>query len=288
MRFFLEFLLIFFVFLLTVLEYSEGRCTAKYKTSYTCNKPQQRKKTHYYSCGSWWRRRRCQRHVTYFNKYVKSTCYKYQSCPSHYGWSGWGSWGSWGSCPYPSSNPYRKRYRYNKCGSSSSNCCRCGSYGRQISTSSSQKCTHGSWSAWGSWKKYGSCSSSCRKCGSSQYPQQKYYKYRTCTRPRPSNGGRSCSGSAYGYTFSNCNTHSCKVNGGWSKWYYGNWGSCSASCKKCGSKTNPTQSQRRYRYCNNPSPACGGRSCHGSSSYYSSKSCNKHYCKGKFSHQVKT
>ncbi|XP_071121949.1 mucin-6-like isoform X4 [Mytilus edulis] len=278
MRCFLEFLVIGLVFFLITIQHSDARCTSRYGSSYTCYKPQQWKTTHYRKCGWLWRRR-CTRHVTYYNKYIKSTCYKYVSCPSYYGWSGWGSWGSWGSCTSSRSNPYRKRYRYNVCNYSNSNCCNCGSR-RTISTYSNQKCTDGSWSSWGSWKKTGSCSASCRKCGSSTYPKQRYYKYRTCTSPRPSNGGRSCSGSAYKYTYYSCNTQACKVNGGWSGWSFRNWGSCSASCKKCGSNTNPTQSLRRYRYCNNPSPACGGSSCPGSSSYvYSNKNCNTQYCK---------
>ncbi|XP_076105708.1 uncharacterized protein LOC143074038 [Mytilus galloprovincialis] len=277
MRYFLEFLVIGLVFFLNTIQHSDAKCIARYSSSYTCYKPNRWKTTHYKACGWLWRNR-CQRHVTYFNKYIKSTCYKYNACPSYYGWSGWGSWGSWGSCPYSSSTSYRKRYKYNTCSYSSSKCCNCGSR-RKISTYSYQKCTHGSWSSWGSWKKTGSCSASCRKCGSSQYPRQKYYKYRTCTSPRPSNGGRYCSGSSYTYKYNNCNSHYCKVYGGWSKWYNGNWGSCSASCKKCGSNTNPTQSQRRFRYCNNPYPACGGSSCKGTSSYYSSKVCNTQYCK---------
>ncbi|XP_062579319.1 coadhesin-like [Saccostrea cucullata] len=112
---------------------------------------------------------------------------------------------------------------------------------------------HGGWSSWGG---YGSCS---RNCGSGTQSRS-----RSCTNPRPSNGGRSCSGSST--SSRSCNTHSCAVNGGWSSW--SGYGSCTRSC---GSGT-----QSRSRSCTNPRPAHGGRSCSGSSS--SSRSCNTHSC----------
>lgn len=56
------------------------------------------------------------------------------------------------------------------------------------------------------------------------------------------------------------------VHGGWSQWSY--WRSCSKSCGR-GTRT-------RYRYCNNPEPAYGGRDCSGSNR--KSRSCSRRRC----------
>ncbi|XP_052065552.1 uncharacterized protein LOC127705246 [Mytilus californianus] len=76
----LEFAFFGLVFVL----YSEGRCTGNYRISFPCYRTQQQRITHYRACGWLWRKR-CQRHVTYINKYTKSTCYKLQSCPNECG-----------------------------------------------------------------------------------------------------------------------------------------------------------------------------------------------------------
>nr|CAG2208149.1 unnamed protein product [Mytilus edulis]CAG2208150.1 Delta and Notch-like epidermal growth factor-related receptor,Delta-like protein B,Fibropellin-1,Protocadherin Fat 1,Protein jagged-1b,Protein delta homolog 2,Fibropellin-3,Coadhesin,Neurogenic locus protein delta,Protein crumbs homolog 1,Thrombospondin-2,Protein jagged-1,Protein eyes shut,Delta-like protein 3,Delta-like protein 1,Delta-like protein 4,Neurogenic locus notch homolog protein 2,Protein crumbs,Sushi, von Willebrand factor type A, len=112
---------------------------------------------------------------------------------------------------------------------------------------------HGGWSSWGSW-------SSCTKsCGSGTR-----YHTRSCSNPSPKNGGNYCSGSTSAYA--SCNTHACPINGGWSS--YGSYGSCSKSCG--------TGYKYSYRYCNNPSPAHGGKSCSGSS--ITSSTCNTQAC----------
>ena len=59
------------------------------------------------------------------------------------------------------------------------------------------------------------------------------------------------------------------VNGGWSGWYVsGSWST------SCGYGTLPL-----VRYCNNPSPSCGGSGCPGSGSGYNARSicCRKYF-----------
>merc|ERR1712055_558732 len=110
---------------------------------------------------------------------------------------------------------------------------------------------------WTGWIKSGSCSKSC---GSGT---QKYY--RTCTNPKPANGGAKCSGATT--TTASCNTHKCPVNGGWSAW---------SQYTKC-SKTCATGYQYLKRTCNNPAPANGGKNCAGS--WYIYTKCNTQACK---------
>ena len=59
------------------------------------------------------------------------------------------------------------------------------------------------------------------------------------------------------------------MNGNWGA--FGNYGTCT---KSCGGGT-----QTRYRACNRPAPAHGGKSCAGSSSSW--KTCNTHACPGR-------
>ena len=124
----------------------------------------------------------------------------------------------------------------------------------------------GGWSSWSSW---GHCTGSC---GSGLQTRK-----RSCTNPPPGYGGRKCSGPAEQHK--NCLLHRCPgkrvtiylidvnklnhclsylvvrfaVNGGWSRW--GSWSKCS---KTCGYGY-----QYSKRYCNNPAPGYGGKSCVG-------------------------
>ncbi|KAL1417823.1 hypothetical protein MTO96_006080 [Rhipicephalus appendiculatus] len=66
-------------------------------------------------------------------------------------------------------------------------------------------------------------------------------------------GGRQCQGEPEQEDF--CHPEACPVHGGWSEW--SPWGECSASCGR-------RRHRRRFRTCDNPSPAAGGRGCLGS------------------------
>ncbi|XP_061184990.1 SCO-spondin-like [Saccostrea echinata] len=116
-----------------------------------------------------------------------------------------------------------------------------------IATPRAASVVNGAWSSWGSWSK---CSKSCGT--------GKQTRSRSCTNPKPSNGGKSCSGLSVDGRY--CNTKTCPVNGKWTSW--SSWSSCSVSCKtsylSIGVRT-------RKRSCTNPAPKYGGKSCSGSS-----------------------
>lgn len=60
------------------------------------------------------------------------------------------------------------------------------------------------------------------------------------------------------------------VNGNWGEW--SQWGECSTSCNK--------GQRKRFRACDNPAPAGGGRDCSGPSQQ--TESCSMHLCPSKF------
>ncbi|OPL32857.1 hemicentin-1, partial [Mytilus galloprovincialis] len=137
---------------------------------------------------------------------------------------------------------------------------------------------NGGWSGWNSWGNWGKCSAECKTCGSSSNPYKKRRRYRVCNNPTPSCNGNSCPGSKYITSSTSCNTHYCKVNGGWGSWE--SWTkvtNCSAECKKEGS-VSPTLTRTRKRLCNNPAPSCNGQSCSGSPSEKSVQDCNTQKC----------
>lgn len=145
----------------------------------------------------------------------------------------------------------------------------------------------GKWSSWVSW---GACSVSCGG-GTRQ-------RTRLCANPAPKHGGRQCEGNDVHIDF--CNTEPCPsklslkvkythckqfkhtpqykknpaplfltAHGNWGSW--STWGSCSRTC-------NGGQ-MRRYRTCDNPRPANGGRACAGTDTEI--QKCGTLSCPGK-------
>ncbi|XP_052715476.1 A disintegrin and metalloproteinase with thrombospondin motifs adt-1-like isoform X1 [Crassostrea angulata] len=97
---------------------------------------------------------------------------------------------------------------------------------------------------YGDWTTWSQCSNSCG--GGSKL------RLRRCDNPLPQNGGKQCNGINEDHL--HCNTQPCPVDGHFSEW--GTWTLCSHSCGG-GIKT-------RFRLCNDPFPAFGGKNCSGS------------------------
>ncbi|CAH1801182.1 unnamed protein product [Owenia fusiformis] len=210
-------------------------------------------------CGSDWKLNRVVlqdnlRSITYlFNYYNWVYCDNWVTF-THPVNGNWASWGSYGSCNRACGGGQKTRTRSctNPVPKNGGNSCS-GSSGQTIACNTHCCPVNGGYSGWSGW---GSCN---KACGGGQK-----YASRTCTNPSPSCGGSSCGGSSTKSSL--CNTHCCRVNGGWRIW--NSWQSCS---RACGSGTRV-----RTRSCTNPSPSCGGSSCSGSST--SSSNCNTHCC----------
>ncbi|XP_053388061.1 A disintegrin and metalloproteinase with thrombospondin motifs adt-1-like isoform X2 [Mercenaria mercenaria] len=165
----------------------------------------------------------------------------------------WGGWGAWGTCSVTCGNGKESRartcsnpqpaYGGKQCVGETSDARSCG-----------QPCRiDGHWSQWGRW---GHCSVTCGTGTKS--------RSRTCSHPKPSGGGKSCSGSDTSTT--PCTSTACPVDGHWASW--GHWGHCSVTC---GDGT-----KGRNRTCTNPSPSGGGKTCAGSSA--STTACSSKAC----------
>lgn len=113
----------------------------------------------------------------------------------------------------------------------------------------------GGWTAFSAWSQ---CSAECG--GGTQS------RSRSCTNPRPSNGGAECSGDAE--ESQRCNTDPCtvEVDGGWSN--YSEWSDCN---KECGGGY-----RLRDRTCSKPSPSKNGKPCAGPNHDF--QNCNEQSC----------
>ncbi|XP_069009305.1 hemicentin-1 [Embiotoca jacksoni] len=153
----------------------------------------------------------------------------------------WGSWQPWSPCSETCGKGMQSRIRLCNNPPPAFNGPQCEGTDTQTQVCKERPCpVDGKWSSWVSW---GACSVSCGG-GTKQ-------KTRLCASPAPQYGGRQCEGNDVHIDF--CNSDPCPISGNWGPW--SSWGSCSKTC-------NGGQ-MRRYRTCDNPRPANGGRACAG-------------------------
>ncbi|KAM4896067.1 hemicentin-1 [Sylvia borin] len=153
----------------------------------------------------------------------------------------WSPWGPWGPCSSTCGKGSQTRLRLCTSPAPAHGGPRCHGPDTQLQLCFRRRCpVDGKWSLWSSWS---ACSVSCGG-GSRQ-------RTRHCSDPAPQFGGHKCEGSDIQMDF--CNSDPCPVHGNWGPW--SSWGTCSRTCN--GGQT------RRYRSCDNPRPASGGRACAG-------------------------
>ncbi|XP_028301363.1 hemicentin-1 isoform X2 [Gouania willdenowi] len=156
----------------------------------------------------------------------------------------WGSWLPWSQCSETCGKGMQSRLRLCNNPPPAFDGSQCEGTDTQTQVCKEKLCpVDGKWSSWVSW---GACSVSCGG-GTRQ-------RTRICASPAPLHGGRQCEGSDVHIDF--CNSDPCPISGNWAPW--SSWGSCSKTC-------NGGQ-MRRYRTCDNPRPANGGRACAGTDS----------------------
>ncbi|XP_073667498.1 hemicentin-1 isoform X2 [Paramisgurnus dabryanus] len=166
----------------------------------------------------------------------------------------WGTWLPWSPCSETCGKGMQTRFRLCNNPPPSFEGPSCEGLDSQTQVCNERNCpVDGKWSSWVSW---GACSVSCGG-GSRQ-------RTRMCANPTPQHGGRQCEGNGIHIDF--CNNEPCPIHGNWGPW--NSWGSCSRTC-------NGGQ-MRRYRTCDNPRPANGGRACTGSDSQI--QKCNTASC----------
>ncbi|XP_034738598.1 hemicentin-1 isoform X2 [Etheostoma cragini] len=153
----------------------------------------------------------------------------------------WGSWLQWSPCSETCGKGMQSRIRLCNNPPAAFDGPQCEGTDTQTQLCKERSCpVDGKWSSWVSW---GACSVSCGG-GTRQ-------RTRLCASPAPQHGGRQCEGNNVYIDF--CNSDPCPISGNWGPW--SSWGSCSKTC-------NGGQ-MRRYRTCDNPGPANGGRACAG-------------------------
>ncbi|KFP01647.1 Hemicentin-1, partial [Calypte anna] len=167
---------------------------------------------------------------------VESVMCNIRPCPV-----AWSSWLPWGPCSETCGKGTQTRARLCTNPAPSHDGSYCEGSDTQMQVCNKRHCpVDGKWATWGSWS---SCTLSCGG-GSRQ-------RMRRCSDPVPQFGGHRCEGNDIQIDF--CNNNPCPIHGNWGPWT--SWGTCSRTC-------NGGQ-MRRYRSCDNPVPASGGRGCAG-------------------------
>lgn len=171
----------------------------------------------------------------------RQSCNEEKLCPVDGGWS---FWSYWGRCSVSCGSGVMYRTRTCTSPPPAHGGVRCRGESREIYYCERSSCpVDGNWAQWG---RFSRCS---RRCSGGVKR-----RYRSCSNPRPSNGGKQCPGEAVEEI--PCNTRPCSVNGNWGRW--DSWSPCSKTCGGLGRRI-------RRRQCNNPPPSNGGRYCVGDS-----------------------
>ncbi|XP_038571296.1 hemicentin-1 isoform X1 [Micropterus salmoides] len=166
----------------------------------------------------------------------------------------WGSWQPWSPCSETCGKGMQSRIRLCNNPPPAFDGPQCEGSDTQTQVCKETPCpVDGKWSSWVSW---GACSVSCGG-GTRQ-------RTRLCASPAPQHGGRQCEGNDVQIDF--CNSDPCPISGNWGPWT--SWGSCSKTCNR--------GHMRRYRTCDNPRPANGGRACAGADTQL--QSCSTSNC----------
>ncbi|XP_041469147.1 thrombospondin-1-like isoform X2 [Lytechinus variegatus] len=154
---------------------------------------------------------------------------------------GWSDWTEWTSCSVTCGSGTMQRGR--SCDRMRYPC-----NGRSVETRNCIRdpcvsVVDGGWSNWTPW----ACGITCG-VGTET-------RVRSCNSPPPQNGGARCLGEAFGAGREErlCQRDPCPVDGAWGEWSL--WTACTHSCDG--------GSQERYRFCDSPAPAHGGRNCSG-------------------------
>nr|XP_044998229.1 hemicentin-1 isoform X3 [Jaculus jaculus] len=172
-------------------------------------------------------------------------------CPVHGVWS---AWQPWDACSESCGKGTQTRTRLCNNPPPSFGGSYCNGAETQMQVCNERHCpVDGKWAAWASWS---ACTVSCGG-GARQ-------RTRDCSDPAPHYGGSKCEGTDVQSDF--CNSDPCPTHGNWSPW--SGWGTCSRTC-------NGGQ-MRRYRTCDHPRPANGGRACGGADTQV--QRCNTQMC----------
>ena len=116
---------------------------------------------------------------------------------------------------------------------------------------------HGKYSPW---SEFTPCS---KTCGPGLHS-----RYRTCTDPRPTHGGKNCSKQEPTSEMTSCIDRKCPINGGYSQ-----WSEFSACSQTCGGGYST-----RIRTCTQPEPKYDGKNCSGLGSAREIRVCNLNPC----------
>lgn len=156
-------------------------------------------------------------------------------------------WSNWSTCPVTCGDGVQTRTR--TCTAPSP-----GAFGLDCEGARMQKvdCREKPCPIDGGYTEWGGFENCDKSCGGGTRKRK-----RTCTKPLPLYGGRSCVHLGIAEETHSCNVEPCPVNGGYSEW--GPYSNCGVD----GGKACGKGKKFRTRICNKPAPQNGGKPCEG-------------------------